>query len=237
MEQPPTVRFGDIIRPYDGQGDFAEWLERLEHVASLQAVADRARFLPLFLTGGAFSVYQTIVEQDKQDYKKVREALLQAFAVNSFQAYEQLMTRKLGIDEHVDVYASAVKRLVSLVRGKPDDILAKHAFVAGLPEGVRHQLHAACSLTDMTLAEVIAKARTLVARTLCLATPYAAAAAAARTPGPHADARSDDTHERRPTREQAVRSRKSRRACFVCGAETHLAAACPDRKAVGPKNV
>jgi len=77
-------------------------------VAALQAVADRARFLPLFLTGRGFSVYQTIVEEDKNDYEKVRKVLLQAFAVNSLQAYERLMSRKFGIDEHVDVYVSAV---------------------------------------------------------------------------------------------------------------------------------
>jgi len=93
MAQSLTVKFADVIHQYDGQGEFAEWLERLEHVASLQAVADRARILPLFLTGGAFSVYQTFVEEDKNDYEKVMGVLLQSFAVSSFQAYKQLMSR------------------------------------------------------------------------------------------------------------------------------------------------
>ena len=53
-----SVKFSDIVRQNDGESDFFEWAEKLELVAKLQKVKELENFLPLFLTGGAFLVYQ-----------------------------------------------------------------------------------------------------------------------------------------------------------------------------------
>ena len=60
-----SVKFADLIRQYDGTGDFLEWLEKLELVAALQNVADLEKFLPLFLSGGTFAVYKSLTDVAK----------------------------------------------------------------------------------------------------------------------------------------------------------------------------
>ena len=44
-----SVKFGDIISKYDGSEDFAEWIEKVELVASLQNVKSLQKFFRYFL--------------------------------------------------------------------------------------------------------------------------------------------------------------------------------------------
>ena len=53
-----SVKFSDIIQQYSGVGDFSEWIRKVEMVASLQGVKELEKFIPLFLCGGAFAVYE-----------------------------------------------------------------------------------------------------------------------------------------------------------------------------------
>ena len=72
------------------------------------------------------------------------------------------MSRRLAIGESVDVYLADLTRLAKLV-AKVDEDWLKCAFVFGLPEEMKSQMHVACSMMAMSLAEVMEKARSLEA--------------------------------------------------------------------------
>ena len=143
-----SIKFNDLIEKYDGEGDFSEWISKLEFVAKLQKVDDLKNFFPLFLTKGAFAVYKTLSLEE--DYESIKEALTRAFSVNKFQAFDQLVARSLRINESVDVYLADLQRLLKLVDSDyvSRDVL-KCAFVRGLPSELRSQMTAACSLEEM----------------------------------------------------------------------------------------
>ena len=46
-----SLKFADIIKQFDGTGDFFEWLEKLELVAKLQKVKEMENVLPLSRSG------------------------------------------------------------------------------------------------------------------------------------------------------------------------------------------
>ena len=82
-------------------------------VASLQEEEqDLAKFFPLFLTGGAFNVYQTLKKSTKADYETAKKAMLKAFSNDSYGAYDELMSRRLRHHESVDVYIADLQRLI-----------------------------------------------------------------------------------------------------------------------------
>lgn len=46
----------DLILLFSGDGDFNEWIRKIELVAELQEVKGWEKFVHLFLSGGAFSI-------------------------------------------------------------------------------------------------------------------------------------------------------------------------------------
>lgn len=198
------ARFSDLIKQYDGEGDFSEWLKKMELVCKLQKVKELESVLPLFLSGGAFAVYDGLSEGVKKDYRALTEALQQAFSANCFQAYEAFISRRLLPGESVDVYASEIKRLAKLVDPLVSEEWIKCAVVYGLPTDVQTQLKAACSLQTMELAKVIERARSLVIGR----EPSLGAVASRESKG----------------------NIPNRRKCFTCDKEGHLAWACPSKR-------
>ncbi|XP_067936897.1 E3 ubiquitin-protein ligase rnf213-alpha-like [Watersipora subatra] len=95
-----SVKVSELIKTYeDGKsGDFSVWVDKLELVAKLQKVDDLTTFLPLFLSGAAFAVYKHLEDDIKEDYPKLKAALLTAFSVDRFSAYIQLQNRALRHD-------------------------------------------------------------------------------------------------------------------------------------------
>ena len=66
-----SIRFSEIVESYENQStsdEFYVWLEKLELVAELQGVTDLRKFLPLFLSGPAFAVYQQLSPAVKSDF-------------------------------------------------------------------------------------------------------------------------------------------------------------------------
>ena len=76
-------------------GDFSRWLQRVELVAGLQGVADLARFVPLFLQGEAFDVYDELTASEKADFTKMKDKLVKTFCMNHFDAFARLKVRQL----------------------------------------------------------------------------------------------------------------------------------------------
>jgi hypothetical protein len=157
-----SLKCSDLIKQLNGDGDFSVWIAKLELVAKLQKVDNLENFLPLFLFGGAFAVYKSLSETVRGDYGKLKEALMRAFTVNQFRAYEEFMGRTLRIGEAVDVYLSDLQRLADLVSKTHDEEWIKCALVNGLPVDVKTQLTAACTLENMSLQEITQRARALI---------------------------------------------------------------------------
>ena len=141
-----------LVPEFDGASqDVAEWIDKLELVCRLKGVESQENVIPLRLTGGAFSVYQQLADDCKKDAKKIKEALLTAFAVDKFTAYEQLVTRRLRPNESVDVYLADLRRLSRLAGAMNETVLAC-AFVAGLPEEMRLTLRSGSRMESLDLS-------------------------------------------------------------------------------------
>ena len=77
-----------LVPEFDGASqDVAEWIDKLELVCRLKGVENQENVIPLRLTGGAFSVYQQLDDDCKKDAKKIKEALITAFAADKFSAF------------------------------------------------------------------------------------------------------------------------------------------------------
>lgn len=160
-----SVKLSDIINKYEDStvsGDFSDWIEKLELVANLQKIEDLISFLPLFLTGAAFAVYKQLSEEDKKDYPKLKAALLLAFGVNSYVAYEQLQRRMYQEGEAVDVYLADLKRLVTLMGQTTPEPLLKCAFMAGLPSNISVQLKSVAAVETLDLNGLVTRARMMM---------------------------------------------------------------------------
>ena len=219
-----TVKFSDLIRQFDGTGDFMEWLDKLELVAKMQNISDLGSLLPLFLTGGAFAVYKGIDDADQKDYDKVKNALQLAFSSDSIVAYEDLQRRKLQVGESVDVYVADITRLAKLVDSKLSPTYIKCAFVAGLPIEMKKQLKAACKLNTMLLADVVDRARTLSKSedSLCFAASKISERRKCFQCG-------QEGHVSRFSPVSARKNLAQQPKCFNCGEDGHMSKECPKR--------
>ena len=244
-----SIKFADVLSSYDGEGDFGEWIKKVELVAQLQNVKNLASFFPLFLSGGAFAVYQGLEESVKKDYNAAKAKLLAAFSVDCFCAYDEMSNRRLRPGESVDVYLADLKRLAALIDEFLSDDFMKCAFVSGLPENIKLQLRAACSMKTMKLEEVVERARSLMRSSeMCMSADMKQASQhnAELTQASHVSkkqiqcyncqgfghVRRDCRQERIPqkqTTQHSYQRERPDRHCFVCGERTHLSGSCPDR--------
>ena len=194
------------------------------------------KFFPLFLTGGAFAVYQGLEKNIKDDFSLAKAALLTAFSNDSFCAYDELINRRLRHHESVDVYLADLKRLAELVDSSVSDKFLKCTFVCGLPEEIRSQLRAACALGKMDLSCIVERARLLIK-----STETGMAASAKGVQRSTQDVRCYNCHalghvsRTCPQRGAELKPSRTRR-CYVCGDPQHLASSCSKRFGSGTKN-
>ncbi|KAI0990392.1 hypothetical protein GJ496_003433 [Pomphorhynchus laevis] len=135
-----TVRWADVLQPYDRNGDFGEWICKVEVVAKLQGIDDVGNCLPLFLTKAAFAVYQGLNSDVQKGYKEHRKALRTAFSISAARAYDQFVQRQMRPDKKVDIYLADLTRLFGIITTVHNEDFLKCAFVNGLPASVKSQL-------------------------------------------------------------------------------------------------
>ena len=231
-----------LIPEFDGTAQpVSEWLEKTELVCELQGmVTGLQNVVPLRLKGGAFSVYQQLGAKQKQSYNDIKRALLSAFALDKFRAYDLFVERKLKSGEAVDVYLADLRRLASLFGGLSDEALGC-AFIAGLPQGARQVMRSGASIEAMSLEELLNRARALL---VDVETGSAAAAITGGADGgrfrqdssanvvicyscrqPNHMAR--DCLSRSNGRGQSLRGSGNKR-CFRCSRRGHVASECPE---------
>lgn len=216
MEMAERYRLTEMVKTYDGtSGDVACWLKKVKLVAKLKKAGDLASFIPLYLEGPAFEVYDQMEETEKEDAKKIEETLLNAFALSSFNAYETFRQRSWMAGEAVDVFLADLRRLARLAKVENDTLLLR-AFVVGLPSDVSSRIQATSEVDSMGLVKVLQLARVLIANREN-GVGLVSAVDAAKFPS-----QNDGTGLVSAT--TSVRSHKGE--CFRCGGRGHISKFC-----------
>ena len=85
-----VLNLKDMIKSFDGSGDVTVWLKKIKLVAKMQKIEDLASLIPLYLDGPAFAIFEQMEEGDKDNEESIEAALLSAFSMNCFQAWDAL---------------------------------------------------------------------------------------------------------------------------------------------------
>ena len=217
MSGTPNLRLTDLLRPFDGQSDVLEWFNKLELVARVRGLENLENVIPLFLEGSAYSLYAELSESDKRSAESIKRKLVDAYGLNPYVAYEQFV-RRVWREEPVDVYLTDLRRLARLADVATDEVIKK-AFVVGLPTQVSRELRASSRVSELTLPELVERARVLLAE-FRIDKPIGAVGVGR----PDAAERSSPggaENEPRLGRARPLR-------CFRCGG-AHMIRYCPDR--------
>jgi hypothetical protein len=181
------------------------------------------------LHGPAFAVYKQLSDEEKGDYDKMKAALLSAFGVNCYAAYEMLQRRVLQDGETVDVFLADLRRLVTLIGQGSAEPLLKCSFVAGRPSDVSVQLKSMAAVEKLGLDGLISRARVMLSTRnadLACAVGYPKQKYACFTCGSTA-------HMARECPQQSTRRANQTRGvrrCFVCNETSHIARNCPSKQ-------
>jgi hypothetical protein len=222
-----SIKYTDIIKQFDGGEDFSEWIRKLDLVAKLQNVKKMEKFLPLFLSGGAFSVYEGLDDKVKQSYNLLKASLTKSFSFNPFRAYEEFAARRHRLYESVDVYLSDLRKLANLIDcNEKNEEWIKCAFVNGLSEETRQQLIAACELQKMSLEDVVERARMLVSSSSRSLNAAVAVARGNADRKPRSILCYTCNKEGHISRFCDVK-KEGRVKCYRCGEPGHVAPVCP----------
>ena len=114
---------------------------------------------PLFLSEGAFNIYQGLEEKIRSDYGKLKGALQQAFFINAGVAYERFQVWHPLSDWKVNVYLADLTRLCRIIHPVISDLLLKYAFAAGISPCVIDRIRTSDHLSHMSLACTVEAAR------------------------------------------------------------------------------
>ena len=134
-----SLKLTEILEPFSGEGDIVEWLKKVKLVVKLKKKGKLNCIVPLLLRGNAFSVYDQMKDEDKENGEKIEEALVNAFSIGRFTAYASFINRRFNLFEPVNVFFSDLKRLASLAKMTNDDVIL-NAFVCGFDANISWQL-------------------------------------------------------------------------------------------------
>ena len=132
--------------------------------------------LPLRLRGGALSVYQWLIQDQREDLQQVKQALLMAFAPDPFVAFVTFVLRRLHPRDTVDEYSGDLQDIARLIKENTSDQWLSCAFVSGFSGPVRRQLRGSSRMEHLTLEHIFARARALMTEEVEVDEPVAVVA-------------------------------------------------------------
>jgi len=209
-----------MVKPFNGNGDVCLWLKKMKLVAKTKKSKDLATIIPLFLEDQAFMVFDHMDVVDQEDADKIEKALLEAFSMDVFQAYDAFRAREWS-NEPVDVFLADLVRLANLA-DLSDENLIKRAFVVGLPGQVSRTLRATARIQDLGMADISHQARILMSEyqeSMCSVASRHQNAPKLRTrPDQAQKTDTPRTDQRKPI------------LCWSCGQNGHISRFCPSKK-------
>lgn len=152
-----SVKVTDLVRMYNGDGNVVEWLNKFELVVTLRDIKEPATVVSLFLESSAFSIYNELSDSHKKGHESIKKVVIEAFSLNTFQAYEQL-TKQIWCDESVDMYLADLRKLASV----SSDTLLIRALIVSLPSVVSRELRAVSIIDSLSLKDIVDRARSLM---------------------------------------------------------------------------
>ena len=114
-----------------------EWIENVELVCELCEIKRVERVLSLQLIAGALTVYGQLMKEQRSDAEQIKEALMTAYTMDPFNAFEQFTLQQLHPGETSDEFFAELKCLVLLIGGQLAEWWMAWAFVSRLPQQVR----------------------------------------------------------------------------------------------------
>lgn len=130
-------------------------------MAAIPNISKLKNVLPLFLTGRAFAVYQSLTLSEKIADREMKKASLIAFHLDQICAYEVFISRTLQNGESIDVYFADLNRLTYLIYKDASKCCVKCAFITFLPDYFKQQLRTACSMESVDFKSIVERARIL----------------------------------------------------------------------------
>ena len=106
----------------------------------------------MFLEGSAFALNEQLRDSKKTSAEDIEKALLDAFIVDSFEAYELFRDRRWNKGESVDVYMASLRQLIRLSKIENEELLQR-AFITGLPAETSKQLRAHVKIFGINFSE------------------------------------------------------------------------------------
>ena len=97
------------IKPFDGSGNVATWLKKVELVARIKKIEDEPTLIPLHLEGTAFEVYEQMEETQQLDAAAIKRRLREAFGKDKFAAYDAFRHRSRNPNEAVYAFLSDLR--------------------------------------------------------------------------------------------------------------------------------
>ena len=144
LQERPTLLPSGEIKKFSGMGQYTikEFLDRFTLVARACHLSDaeKARQLPLFLTGTALDYYATLDRETQKNFKRLGIQLTHEFTDTQQQhlAAAQLRYRRMRPNETVQQYAAAMMRLARAAFPQIDQTTIEsflcNEFIFGLPE-------------------------------------------------------------------------------------------------------
>ena len=206
----------------------------------MQKIEDVSQIIPLFLEGSAYAVYSQLDKATQENAGDLETALLNAFSMNAFQAYEELRKRVWSDNEPVDVFLADLKRLARLANISDVNVI-QCAFIVGLPPIVSGQMRASAQISKATLPTLVEQARVLMTEYGATGSTVAAGVGTRRQfrerrdgNGPRCFKCGEEGHiARNCTKIGKSDPAKPTIKCFVCGEEGHVARSCSSRPVRG----
>lgn len=222
----PQLKLEHMLLRFDGTGDVVIWLEKVALVCDMQGYGDPICVVPLLLEGAAYAVFKQLEPASKKRMQDVKAALLRAFAMDPYDAFQLFKHRTWRDGESVDVYLVELQRLLELAEVSGAEVILR-AFVTGLPTDVSRDLRTFLHSTPKASLDVVAaQARVLMAGKVACSSSFAMVAsnnssAAPLNPGAPPPSNKFSS--------QGGGQEAQGRRCYLCNDPSHVKVNCPNR--------